>query len=682
MRAPYSIKDQDPSEIDRLAERCGLDRTLAKILLYRGYDSPEKIELFLNPHLSDLHSPFLMSGMYQAVARIKSAISSGERIGIFADSDIDGIAALAVLHALLTRMKIYPHIRYLKNDETYGITKEIVDEFHSNDVALLITVDSGIRDTSEIAYAVSLGIDVIVSDHHEQDSVLPNAIILNPKTEACAYPFKHLAGVGIAFKLCHALLLSFLPSFNKLFLIITREDGRYCFSAVRNCILEEVRTSAAEEEITRILEAADKDDIVLLYNIDRGTERIFHSSSLRCRINDFCEFVSGIMKQGETGLEGICSHLKIGRRAALINTLAAVFMETQASAPGRIYDFIRSVIGLVSLGSIADVMPLIGENRALTKLGIQELNRDRPTALSLLIGDEKINGKTIGWRIAPMLNTPGRLGRTELTFDFFIENDEDRLKSVISEIGVLNDGRKSMIQKLVAKILADMESGTRYKDDNVIYLKTDEVPDGYAGLIANRIADTVGKPVILVVLPGKNGIVKGSCRIKNGQNFFSHVVQYSEKFERIGGHEKAFGFTAKALNVDDLIKSIIESYRHVPENNSGTNVDSELDIKKISVNLIRGLEIFEPYGNENPEPVFISRGLLPEQFSVFGNHHGRYFFSCNPSLSAVGWGMAQTMKDFFECRRPLDIIYRLENNEYNGRVRPRMILVDILSPEE
>ncbi|OHD70069.1 MAG: single-stranded-DNA-specific exonuclease RecJ [Spirochaetes bacterium RBG_16_49_21] len=678
MKPTYAIPDVDHNAVSMHAGLFGLDGKLIRILHARGYDTPEKIDKFLYSPLSDLYSPFLISGMFPAVSRIRRAVTSGERIGIFADSDLDGITGLAVFYELFGRMKIVPFVRYLKNDETYGMTREIVDEFRDQGVSLLITVDSGIRDTAEIAYARSRGIDVIVSDHHEQDAELPDAIIINPKMESGNYPFKHLAGVGIAFKICHALLLSYLPSYNRLFLIITKADGRYYMSSIRNCIVEQIRTAAGMEQIMELLDSETGDPITLLHEAgDRGDD-----VASRCKgggVFDFCGFIASILKCGDSSLAAISIRLKINRKYqdSRIGMLNSIFLQTQMLAPDKIYAFMQAAIGLVSIGSIADLVPLIDENRILAKFGIEALNRTKHPGLSLLYPDARINSKTIGWSIAPLLNTPGRLGMTDLTANFFIQSDPEALRPIISEISALNEARKNTLNQIYARITEDIKKGTLDSSGNIVYVKTDEIPDGFAGLLASRIADNVGKPVILVVFPGKNGIVKGSGRAGEGINFFSYVERFSGRFVRIGGHEQAFGFTAKAQEIDDIAASIESSFSDHPAQGKPAAVDCELEIGGINVVFIKQLEILEPYGNGNAEPIFRSTNLCFESFTLFGNNHGKYLIAENNPLSAVGWGMGPIMKDYFKAGRPLDVIYRLEANEYNGTVYPRMILIDI-----
>ena len=204
MKAAWQVADYDEAEVQALCTACGIDRIPASILYGRGIRTPESMQAFLSPCLSDLHSPFLLDGMHEAVTRIREAVRSGEKIAIFSDSDIDGITSLAIIYDLLVKLKSGAYIRYPGDREGYGLTCGIIDEFKSGGITLVITVDCGIRDFSEIEYAGRCGIDFIVTDHHEPDLALPSAIIINPKLENSSYPFKDLAGVGVAFKLAHA----------------------------------------------------------------------------------------------------------------------------------------------------------------------------------------------------------------------------------------------------------------------------------------------------------------------------------------------------------------------------------------------------------------------------------------------------------------------------------------------
>ena len=668
--------DIDMKKIGEHSALFGLSGIVMGLLHARGYDTPASIDSFLNARLADIPSPFIMSGMYQAVSRIRKAIESSERIGIFADSDLDGITSLAIVHNLLKRMNMDPFLRYLKDDENYGITRDIIDEFKKNGVNLIITVDSGTRDVSEIAYARSLGIDVVVTDHHEQDTELPDAVIVNPKMSGASYPFKNLAGVGVAFKLCHALLLSYLPSFNRMFLIISNDGGGYSVSWIRNCIIERIEQSVPLEAVEQAISTIESDDIVMAYGeIEAHLKAIYKDK----KIYNYIGFVREIIKNKNADISAICAVFSLNRRvyAREIDVLNKIFLETQLAGSEKIKQFIDSVIGLVSIGSIADVIPLTGENRILVKNGIDTLNRIKHKTLSMLANGDTITSRTIAWGIAPILNTPGRLGKTDLAVKFFIETDDRALNDVIAEIKTLNEKRRGLISQFCARIMSDINNGTLKSDGRLIYIKTDEITDGYAGLIANRIADTTGKPVIVAVLPGKNGIIKGSGRSRGGVKFFSCAGKFSERFERIGGHENAFGFTIKADDIDEIIDSIERSLGEYSAPSDEMMIDCELDINSITIDFINELRVLEPCGNGNSEPVFITKNLMFSSFSQFGNNHGKYMISDGRSLTAIGWGRGALMKDLFKTGRLLDIVYRLENNFFNGEVMPRMILIDI-----
>jgi single-stranded-DNA-specific exonuclease len=666
----------DNIKIGEHAALFGLNNIIISLLHSRGYDTPRAIDEFLNPRIADLPSPFIMSGMYHAVGRVRKAIEGGERIGIFADSDLDGITSLAIVHNLLSRMKIDPFLRYLKNDENYGMTREIIDEFMHNGVNLIITVDSGTRDVSEIAYARSLGMDVIVTDHHEQDADLPDAVIVNPKISGDPYPFKSLAGVGVAFKLCHALLLSYLPSYNKIFLIITGDGGRYSASWIRNCIIERIEEALTPEAVDQAISSMEPDGTILIHGeIQSGLK----AEGTDKKIYDYNAFIGDILKKKNNDIDAICSHFSLKRTmyTSDIDLLNKIFLETQLAGSDKILQFINSVIGLVSIGSIADVIPLTGENRILVKNGIDTLNGTAHKNLSMLVNGAPITSRTIGWGIAPILNTPGRLGKTDLAVRFFIETDKRALSKVIAEIKTLNENRRGFIAEFCARTMERINAGTIKSDGRLIFLKTDEITDGYAGLIANRISDITGKPVIVAVLPGKNGIIKGSGRSRGGVKFFSCAERFSERFERIGGHENAFGFTVKADEIDEIVDSIERSLGEYSTPSAGITIDSVLEIESITVDFIHELSLLEPFGNGNSEPVFITKNVRFESFKQFGSNHGKYMVSDYNPLTAIGWGMGALMKDLFKKGMPLDIVYRLENNSFNGSVTPRMILMDM-----
>lgn len=683
MKSNWIIKKIDHSRVIENSKIIDLNKLILSLLYSRGIKTPEEIENFIHPRLSTIHSPFIMNGIYDATARIRKAVDNNEKIGIFSDSDLDGLTSLTILYNLFLRINIKPYCRYPQKDETYGLTNKIIDEFRDNKVKIIITADSGIRDVKEIDYASTLGIEIIVTDHHEQDEILPDAIIVNPKQNKCEYPFKHLAGVGVTFKLCHALLMSYLPAYNQRFVIITEDKKRIYISYIKNGIIENIMNTSSPEEVDGIISSLNDNDNIILYDANE-IKKICSNKFTNKKIYNVSNFVNllvGEDKQADNfSIEELCRLFSIKKclynKIELLNT---IFLEIQLQSSPKIFDFINSIIGFVSIGSIADIVPLVGENRVLVHHGINSLNTTSHAGLSLLTKNEKINSKKIGWDIAPLLNTPGRYGKTELTADFFLENDVEKLYSIINTIKSMNEERKKLVSELYKKLMHEVNNDKDRFNDKLIHISADEIPDGLAGLLANRLADSINKPVIVTVLPAKNGLIKGSGRSRGDFNFFKYVKPFSDMFDKIGGHPQAFGFTAELTQIDDIIQNINLAIEKYYTSDESITIDLEIDVDTISVDMIKNLSIFEPIGKDNEEPVFLSRNINIDNFTRFGNNdnHGRYIIKKNISLNAIGWNIADKMEEFFRKEKMLDIVYSLEINEFRNVISPQMVIQDI-----
>lgn len=668
MKPSWRLRKPDPAGEPVPSGLFPCSPLVIRLLQARGLTTNAEIESYLASRLSDLNSPFLLQGIIPAIDRIKQAITVGERIGIFSDSDLDGMTSLAVLIELFRRFKIKPFYRFLKNDETYGLTDDIIDEFREAGVRLLITVDSGIRDVAQIARARELNIDCIVTDHHEQDVVLPDAIIVNPRLNSCEYPFKHLAGVGVAFKLSHAVLLSYLPAYGLSYGIITRINDRYAMALLKNGTVSSITEVGSIEDALRNTEGM----VVLLKGIREAV-------SPDRRIYDFDEFIAGVLARTGRTTESLTASFGVYRRLNQphIQYLVKLFLEVSMVGSEKILDFLRAVIGFVAIGTIADVMPLLNENRILVRWGLEELRKTGHEGLSLLIGNGPVDAKRIGWEIAPLLNTPGRLGRTELTADFFLERDGVRVREVIGEIKTLNEGRKQQINEFFNGIVSDIDAGNAIINDRIVFIKSNAIPDGYAGLVASRVSERIEKPVIIAVHTGKDGIYKGSGRLKGRGNFFSWVEPFSANFIRIGGHAQAFGFTITGDCIDEIMKKINDAIDPQLVERDVVLVDIELEPADIQLSFVDELTALEPFGNANEEPLFLSRGVRPLECQRFGNGHAKYKLAENGGLEIVGWNRADEMESLFEKGALLDICFRLDRSTFRGITMPRMIVVDI-----
>ncbi|HDP81205.1 MAG TPA: single-stranded-DNA-specific exonuclease RecJ, partial [Spirochaetes bacterium] len=461
MKDRWVVTPADQEKITEFAGRFNVDNRLAALLVQRTGGDPLRAESFLQPDLSALHDPFLMKNMEEAVERIVRAVKGRDKIGVFADSDIDGLSSYTVLWTLLKGMGCpHPFLRYTRDDEDYGLSCAIIDEFAQKGVGLLITLDTGIRDTDEIKKAREKGMDVIVVDHHEPGEGLPDAIIVNPKQRDCPYPFRNLAGVGVTYKLCRAIQ-QYAPTYG---------------------------------------------------------------------------------------------------------------------------DSIDSTLDLVALGTIADIMPLEDENRAIVRHGLEKMRSTTHPGLRMLIKKNRLEpgSRAVAWSVAPLLNTPGRFGRTELTERFFLSGDEQELLAVLKEIESLNSERKKNIVELYERFHCKLSNDGTIAGKNFIFIEDEQIPDGLCGLLANRLVDAFNKPVIVVSRADGKEVVKGSGRSDGSINFFSTVEPHGDLFEKLGGHAQAFGFSARVERLDEIKKAIEEGLEgHGGGPGPEVHIDLEIELSEI-----------------------------------------------------------------------------------------------------
>jgi single-stranded-DNA-specific exonuclease len=666
MKPEWSLKDTDDTAAGELSRTFGLTANLAALLVSRGITSPRDAYAFLYHDVALLHSPFLMKGMPEAVERIRKAVAHKETIGIFSDSDLDGLSSLAVIVNLLR--KIMPGdnfmYRFPRDIEQYGLTKMVVDEFSDNNVSLIITLDCGIRDVDEITYAVEKGIDVLVCDHHEADSVLPDAIIINPKQPECTYPFRELAGVGVAFKLYHGVLLSFLERFNKQFLFVSRQSDTYNYFSIQNGVTCEHSTC---DTIDSLCSGIYDSDIIITYMLTSDDkEKLSAMCSGKC--TDLTAQINEILSTPrlEIASKMLTSHQDL---------LHMAFVQLEMTK--RMREYLEDMLSLVALGSIADIVPLVGENRTMTHIGLQALEKTNHHGLSEIIGDKPVTSKTVGWQIAPLLNSPGRFGKTELTADFLLHNNINEAMTSLHSIKKLNEERKTVVTDYYSSIIDDIETGCLVIEGNMLFFESDSIPDGLAGLLANRLTDYLDIPVI-VATPINDTCVKGSGRVKGQFNFFSLMEPLTDLFEKIGGHAQAFGFTAQKNNLAEIKDKLASSLLHKPQENAGIAIDLELQIDSINTEFISSLSLLEPYGHQNEPPVFLSRSVQAAAVRIFGknnNHIKISIYGCN-GLEAIGWNMSH-LADTIVPGATFDAVYKVDINEYNGSSTPRMILLDI-----
>jgi single-stranded-DNA-specific exonuclease len=458
----------------------------------------EEARRFLSPKLGDLHDPFGLPDMEKAVARIERAVRSKERIAIFGDYDVDGISSTCLLHDFF-RFIDYP-VAYRLPDrllEGYGIRSDAVRELAAAGVNLIITVDNGSTAVREVEVARELGIDVVVTDHHQPGPVLPPAAaVVNPWAPGSTYPFQSLAGVGVAFKLVWAL-----------------------------------------------------------------AQRLSRAKKL--------------------------------------------------SPPFR--DFLLESLALVALGTISDVVPLLGENRILAKFGLAALARTRRRGLRRLVSSvlrpgEDLDAGHIGFRIGPRINAAGRLGKADAAIRLLLTDDDaeaDRLAAAL-------DGENKRRQEIERRILDEAREQVRKAIDveraRAIVLGGEGWHPGVIGIVAARIAEEFCRPTVLLSLEGDRG--RGSARSIAGVDILSALEACSSCLLGFGGHAMAAGLEVEARRLGEVREALngaipVAPLDMVPE----IEADCEVRLSDLSMDALRELEHLEPHGHGNPEPVFFLGGI-------------------------------------------------------------------------
>ena len=539
----------------------GYPYLVSSVLASRGIVSAEQAALALERERELSHSPFLMRDMDKAVARIQEALSRGEKLAVFGDYDVDGITATCLLTDYLRRRggDVIMHIPG-RFDEGYGLSRDAIRALAEQGVKLIVTVDCGITGVEETAYAAGLGVDMVITDHHECKEALPPAIaVVDPHRPDCGYPFKHLAGVGVALKL--VLALGGNDRENALF-------ARYC-------------------------------------------------------------------------------------------TLAAI-------------------------GTVADVMRMEDENRAIVSAGLEAIDHSDFIGLHALLREAGLAGKNvssiqIGFVLAPRINAAGRMGRAALAAELLLTDDEAEAERKAHELCELNRERQSVEQEIYARAVEQLES-LPPEDKYALVLASEDWHQGVVGIVASRLSEKYSCPSFMIHL--SDGIGKGSCRSYGGFNLFNALESCSELLLGFGGHELAAGFTIEEANIPAFRKRMNRYVRehtgHVPPVSS-LAVDAELTRPAlVTLEEVERLSELEPYGAGNDRPVFCFRGALLESAQSVGqNRHLKVRLQKgHASFEGIFFSVNIDEADITAGSR-VDAAFYLQINEFRGSRSVQLQLLDL-----
>ncbi len=562
----YLFAENVPDKVKENLKQYG---ELAQLLLFRrGIETNDKAEIFLNPDYErDTHDPFLILNMEKVVHRILNAIKNNEKIVIYGDYDCDGIPGSVILHDFFKKIGFKNFENYIphRQDEGYGLNKKAIESFSKNKVNLLITVDLGITDVEEVEFARELGIDVIITDHHLPEEILPNAYaILNSKQKDCEYPDDMLCGAGVAFKLVQALLLK----------------GNF--------------------------------------GIKDGWE--------------------------------------------------------------------KWLLDMAGLSTIADMVPLLGENRTIAYFGLKVLAKSRRPGLLNLFRKTKIGQKTIteddiSFMIAPRINAASRMGAPIEAFNLLSADVESSAVGLAERLHELNNERKYVVSNIVKDVKKTLSSRNI---DDVIVIGNPNWRIGVLGIVASNIVEEYGKTAF-VWGKDSNGVIKGSCRSDGSVNLVELMNGARDNFINTGGHEMSGGFSILSDRVHLVEKELNKSYKKNKKEvyNKNIVIDKKMEISDVMWNVYREIEKFAPFGMNNQKPVFLFEDIKIIRLKKFGKakEHLELSFNKNSggTVQAISFFYNENSFDSvkFEENSNINLVASFDKSMFRGIPELRLRIVDI-----
>lgn len=700
-------------DVSALYDKFGVNALTASILARRGITEGADVQFFLEDDLRFMHNPFLFANMEDAVDRILQAKDEGENVLIFGDRDVDGITSTAVLYDCLTSMGINVSWRLPGGTDPYGLNKNAVDEFEKNFGSLVITVDCGISNVEEIAYATEKGMDVIVIDHHTPPEVLPSpAIIVNPKCEDSGYPFKDISGCAVVYKVVSALRFAASGLYKN-------EVALLSATASPNgdeCTIEVLKLQNLVEKgsLSITVRAGTSISDTKLVDFLRG-QQIFvwdekSTSSLLSQIFgsgaefNFMDLRGEVAKvfpaMGGASLSQLKSKSKLARYNPDQNTeikgfynIFVTFVNAQISKQFPSYAKANERdLQLVALAALADIMPLKNENRIFIRHGIASMNKGNAReglrellSMQGLLG-KRINATDLSWNINPALNATGRLGHPEIGLELFLEKDAGKRTEIAQKIIEMNNERKALgnegwnfaalqakesIQKYGGKLCVIIDDSGEQK-----------INRGVSGTIAGKLVNIYDIPSMAITIVDENAI--GSMRSCRGFEVLSLLDKMADLFVSYGGHAYAAGFTFKKDRLPEFLAALDRFAPEIELSNSEAeqiNIDAEIPSDYLKPDLLAIVDDFEPYGEENRELTFMSKNLRICDAAVIGKterQHLKLTFDLGKTKwPAMFWGGAESLHRDFDKGDSVDVLYQVGRNCFNGVETPQLIITDI-----
>jgi single-stranded-DNA-specific exonuclease len=697
----------DAQGVKELARRFGVDLLTATVLSRRSVTSARALQYYLENDVRLLHNPFLMSPMTEAVDRINAAVDSGETILIFGDRDVDGITATVLLFECLSEQGADVRWMVPEGEESYGLSGTVIERALEMGVKLLITVDCGVSNAAEIGEASRLGIDTIVVDHHNPPPELPPAVaVVNPKLPGSSYPFRDLCGCAVASKVEWALRFSRTPFYS---MPLTLFNAR---PANESCVIEVVRlvnlvpVERIQETIvpgvvpfekTRLfsfLSHGGGDGEILVLDAPAqarllarafGAEVALPLSDLSQQVRELLPGLAGksLLKIGQGSRTEKYADAPLGEIDILVELFTSLVLAKEKPA----LDAALARMDLVTLGTLADLMPLVDENRILVKQGLEALRRMERSGLRRVFLRKDLLGKKIGtteiaWQIAPFLNSAGRMGEPGKAVQLLLSRDEGEIDGLIEHLQGLDTRRKSMGESTWGLLMDQARSCFEKTEGRCILVHDQKVQRGITGIMASRLQGFFKTPAVVISVGEESAV--GSIRSTRQRVIGDFFSRFSPFFSSFGGHDFAGGFSLRREQLEPFVESFFSRIQEMelPDGaEETTRVDAEIPIAYLTPDLLKLVELFEPYGEANPQLSFLTRGLKIVQCDLIGrkelSHLKLLFDAGKLKWPAVFWNSASRYPSEFAIGDTVEVLYRLGKNTYGGGESLQLTVMDL-----
>ncbi|MFH0881570.1 MAG: single-stranded-DNA-specific exonuclease RecJ [bacterium] len=557
------VTREEGRSVEEFANELGVRPVIARLLLQRGITTIKAAADFFKPDRNTLHDPFLFRDMRAAVDRITTALTQREKIFIFGDYDVDGITSASLLYLFFRDLG--GDVQYYipdRQSEGYGLSIDGIETAAREGTRLIVTVDCGITAINEVRRANELGLDVIISDHHQPSDSIPQALaVINPKRADSTYPFGDLAGVGVAYKVAQG-----------------------------------------------VAETLDLD-----------------------------------------------------------------------------HSYLEKYLDLVAVGTAADIVPLVDENRIFVRLGLEKLNRDPQIGIRTLIETARLKlGRTdvgqIIYGLAPRINAVGRLGSANRAVDLMITSNEQRARHLSQELEHENQERRRIDTATLDEAIDEVEATFDATRDYALVLARESWHGGVIGIVASRLIERYYRPTVMISI--EDGVGKGSARSIPGFDIYEALGKCSDLLEQFGGHTYAAGLSLPAENIEEFRKRLNEVAQSMLSKNDlipKLNIDAELDVNEIDDDLLNQLKRFSPFGPSNPMPIFVSRDVALSGYPrIVGVNHLKFKIrTAERMLDCIGFNLGDRIQRMDPNRPSNQIVYTIEENEWMGSTYLQLRIIDV-----